>query len=1020
MHTKLSRFRTYLLAGVVFTLILGAGLVPAFGQTSGGVRVSGVVEDTTGAGIAGVTVREQGTGNGVLTESDGTFRMTVSRSHAMLEISSIGYISRLVAAAGKTRLVVTLHLSNAGLAEVVVVGYGTQKRQDVTGAVASVQAKDFNRGYNRDAAELIKGKVAGLTISSPNGDPTGGSEVFLRGVNTLTSNQSPLVLIDGVPGNLNTVSPDDIARIDVLKDGASAAIYGTRATNGVILITTKKADGTTSVTYNGYLSTQQFVKTARMLTPAEFRADYHQQGVPFVDYGGNTDWQKAITRSYPISHSHDLTVKGGNDKTSFLANLNYKDLQGMYVASDNRRIIARLNVRHSMFDGKLRLNLNYLVNNYKYHTTGDGASFNQGVYNAALISNPTLPVYKSQVDTAVLASMPSYDGPWAQPSALVAIANPLSSLREASGVNTSQTTRIYGTLRYDPFRFLAFNASLSTERYNQVRGYMETFDNFITTVEHSRNGYASRGTDQTVNNLAEFYGDYHPHFGGHSLSVMAGYGYQSMVTEDYYMQNWNFPTDAFDWNNMGLGRANSAIAGQPIPEGSSKSSYNLISFFGRVNYNYQDRFLAMLSVRHEADSRFLGSEHPWGTFPAVSVGWNLNHESFLKNVKAIDQLKLRAGYGMTGVSPNSPYLADYRLGYSGNNNSFYYNGDWVNLLQPQSNPNPAFTWEKKGEFNVGVDFSLFSQRLYGSVDAYSRKVTDLLYNYPVPVPPNLYGNTYANVGTMKNKGLEILVNAVPVKKGRFAWTTTVTFSTNKNTMGRLNSNKYSLGADYFYVGSAQPPINGEPTNIVQVGQPIGQIWGWKAVDISSDGKWIYRGKDGEPVPSDKATPEDRQVLGNGIPRYFAGWNNTFRYGGFDLGITMRGQFDYQIINFTRMHLEDFAANSGRNVLKSAFDKVFGKAVLTDQMAFNSYYVENGDFWKIDNITLGYTFKPGFIKGFKGARIYLATDNTFCITGYKGLDPEIPLLTDDGLAAGTDDWYRYPPTRTFTLGINFTL
>ena len=979
-------------------------------------RLSGTIVDESGLPILGVSVRLSKSKLGVSTDSDGRFALNISTADTIgtLAVSAIGYTSQVIPIKQQRIFTVQLQSESNALNEVVVVGYGTQQKKDLTGAIASVKASEFVKGGTRDAGQLLQGKVAGLSIATPTGNPTQGAQILLRGTNTLTGDNNPLVLIDGVPGDLRTVAPEDIESMDVLKDGSSAAIYGTRATNGVILITTKKAvAGQTFVDYSGYLATDKFVRKPRLLTADEFREQIAQGTIVATDYGGNTDWIEAISRT-PVSHVHNLTLRQGTEKTSFLANLNYRGFQGVFKKSDNQAIIGRLTVSHSMLQDKLKVDVTFNSNNQRYSTTGDGVSFNNGSYNAALVTNPTLPIYQADVLPSVLEQQASYSGIWAQPPALVAIPNPLSLIEEGNGENKNQRNRIYGNITYKPINDLRFNALLSTEKFTETRGYRETFQHFLTTVAGTRNGYASRGTTSSRSNLMELTAQYNKQFNEHNLTALLGYGYQDNQWEDYWMQNWNFPTDQFDWNNMGLGRANNDVEGSPLPIGSNKTSNNLISFFGRINYNYQDRYLASVSLRREADSRFLGSDSPWGTFPAISLGWRIKGEPFMQGIYAVNELKLRAGYGVTGIAPTNPYLALYRLGYTSNSNTFYYNGEWVNLLVPQSNPNPGFTWEKKKEFNLGLDFSLWNNRVGGTIDAYSRRTVDLLYNYPVPVPPNVYDVMLANVGVIANKGLEVAINTVPVKSTDFEWSSNLLFSTNSNTLKSINNDRYQLTSDFFYVGDVQPPVSSVPTHRVKVGEPIGQIWGWKVLDISDDGKWIYEDRNGNPVASADATPEDRQVLGNGLPRYYAGWNNTFRYRQFDLGITMRGAFDYQIVNFTRIHYENFRDQSMNN-LKAGYEPVMGKAVLTDGKQFNSYYVEDGDFWKIDNITLGYNLPNGRIKGVRGARIYVSTLNTFVITGYKGLDPEVTRV---GLAPGTDDRYKYPTTRTYTLGVNF--
>lgn len=1003
---------------MVLLWIIGSFTIQCIHAQNEKTTFSGTVFDENREPLIGVTVAVKGSAAGTITDLDGNFKLSTDSKSPVLIFTYTGYLPKEITANSQTPMQVQMALDQKLLDEVVVVGYGTKKKSELTAAVASVKSTDFIQGNTRDAGQLLTGKVAGLTVITPSGDPTQGSQILLRGTNSLSGDNSPLILIDGIPGDLRTVAPEDIARIDVLKDGSSAAIYGTRATNGVILITTNKPDGTSSIDYSGYIGTDEFVKTERVLTGDEFRQLINDKVISATDFGGNTDWMDAITRT-PFNQVHNLSIKGGTTKTNFLVNINYRENQGIFINSDNRALVGRISVNHSMFNDKLLMNININSNSQKYTTTGDGYSFNRGIYNAALVTNPTLPIYKKDVPQNILDTQAPYNGPWAQPPALVAIANPRSTVETANGENKNQRNRIYGNLTFLPINSIRLNALFSTEQFNETRGYKENFDNFITTVAGTRNGFASRGTTATSNNLFEFTAQYNETFGKHNLSVLGGYGYQDNVWEDYWQQNWNFPTDKFDWNNMALGRANNSTPGAAIPIGSGKTSGNLISFFGRVDYIFNEKYLATVSLRHEADSRFVGSDQVWGTFPAASLAWRIHEENFMKDIDLINELKLRAGFGITGIAPKDPYLATYRLGYTSNNNTFYYDGQWVNLLTPQSNPNPAFTWEKKREYNVGVDFSILKNRISGSIDAYSRQTVDLLYNYPVPVPPNVFSTTLANVGTIDNKGLEILLNINAVKTKDLVWNTTLSFSTNKNKLTKINNDEYKLANDYFYIGDVQPPVSGVPTHIAKLDQPIGQIWGWKVLDITDDGKWVYEDRNGNPVESKDALPEDRQVIGNGLPDWYAGWNNEVRYRNFDLGVTMRGAFGFQNINFTRIHYENYRDQSMNN-LKAGYEKVFGKAVLTDSKQFNSYYVEDGDYWKIDNIVLGYSLKKGLIKGIKSLRIYASVQNAFVFTNYKGLDPEVPASNSNTvLTPGTDDRNKYPTIRSYTLGLNLS-
>lgn len=959
--------------------------------------IKGQVVDDKGVALPGVNVIVKGTNNGAQTDAEGRYTIKAP-ADATLVFSYVGSTPQEVAVGGRTTLDITLKPETKALSDVVVVGYGTQRRADLTSAVAGVKEENFVKGATRDAGQLIQGKVAGLTIVTPSGDPTANSQILLRGSATLNSDTQPLILIDGIPGTLNTVPPEDIESVDVLKDGSAAAIYGTRGTNGVILITTRRPKGNIAPTidYSGYISTQRIVRRPEVLTADEYRQKL-AGGVAFTDQGSSTDWLKVISQN-PLIHVHNVAVRGGNAQSNYLVEGNYRYFEGIFQKSDNRTFTGRADVNHSMFDGRVKLNLDVLNSDNKYTTTGDGISFNGYTYRQTLIRNPTAPIYNA-------------DGTYAQQFSLFNYENPLSRLYDSNGENSSQNTRLSGSITWEPVNDLQLKALGSNTRYNQLRGYSEDKQH-PSTLRDGLNGYASRGTTQVVDKLLELTANYSHSFGEHRFSGLAGYSYQDDAAENFYTTNYDFPTDVFTYNNIGTG--NALKLGRAV-EYSDKTTYNLIGFFGRLTYNYKEKYLLLASVRHEATSRLLGADHPWGTFPAVSVGWRINKEHFLESATFLDDLKLRAGYGVTGTAPGVSFLGVSRLGYGG---YFLANGRWVQSLAPISNPNPSLRWEEKREFNAGADFALFKGRISGSLDYYVRRTEGLLYDYPVPSPPNLFPTTTANVGSLENKGFEAQLNVVPVQTARFTWNSTFNFSTNQNRLLSLTNDLYTLTNNFFNTGYTGEPIQ-TYTNRVQVGDKLGNFYGYKVVDVTSDGKWIYLNKDGQQVAYDQFThsEDDKQVLGNGLPRYYGGWNNTFRFDRFDLGITMRGAFGFQILNVQRMYYENTGVTQ-YNRLRSAYDPVFGKAVLSSLMPleYNSYYIENGDYWKIDNITLGYNFKPDLVKYVKNIRVYVATLNTFTITGYKGLDPEVNRL---GLAPGVDDRDKFPTVRTFTAGLNLT-
>lgn len=969
-------------------------------QTSGKkVKVRGVIKDETGEPIIGATVRVKGQSEGTVSDFDGNFTLDVTDDNT-LQISYIGYQTQEFAVGKQHHFSIVLEEDKKILNEVVVIGYGTQKKGDITSSVGSVKSEDFTAGAINDAGQLIQGKIAGLSVTNPSGNPVGGTEISLRGSTTiLGASTNPLILIDGVPGDFNTVAPEDIESIDVLKDGSAAAIYGSRGTNGVVLITTKKSKGNNinEVQYSGYLSLSTIAKKPDFCDADDYRQQI-KDGLRDAawDLGDNTNWIDAITRT-GLSHVHNVSFKGGNAQTNYIFNVNYRNLQGIFKRSDKEEFQGRAEVNHSMFDDKLRFNFQLLGNQTGYTATSDGGSFNTYSWRQALIHNPTEPIKNA-------------DGSWHENTGIFNYDNPVSRIYECDGEQKISQTRFSSNITLTPIKELTFNALFSYDKINQEGGYYET-KKHISNVRDGMNGYASTGGSSTVTKLVELTAQFHKDFGNHTIQALAGYSYQESTYSNQYERNYNFPTDLYSWHNIGVGQA--------LKEGlGTEYSYwldtNLIGFFGRLNYNYKNRYLLMASVRHEAASQLAGTEKPWGTFPSVSLGWRITEENFMKNQKVFDDIKLRAGYGVTGSQPSQSFLGVPLLGYG---DYYLYNGQWIRALQPTQNSNDKLKWEEKHEYDIGADFSILNYRLNVSVDWYYRLIKGLLYDYSVPSPPNLYTTTRANVGEMSNNGLEIMVNAIPVRTKDFKWETTITFSTNSNKLKSLSNDLYQTSSDYFMTGWIEEPIKTE-SHIVRIGHKVGDIYGFKVVDVDESGKWIYLDKNGNRVNYDDFTHsfEDKQILGNGVPKWYLGFNNQFRYKNFDLAINMRGAFGFQIMNGMRMFYEN-RSRQDWNRLRSAYDKVFGKAVLNTLCSeeFNSYYVENGDYWKIDNITLGYSFSK-INKWIKTLRLYASVNNAITITGYKGIDPEV---STSGLAPSYDNRDSYPHTRAFTFGMNVT-
>ncbi|HEX5436830.1 MAG TPA: SusC/RagA family TonB-linked outer membrane protein [Gemmatimonadaceae bacterium] len=990
--------RSWILRLTITAALALASAAAASAQTT--ARITGSVADSvTGAPLPGAQVIVTGTKLGAVANSDGHFTIEgVPAGQAALRVQRIGYaftVDTITAVAGQTTTVnFRLQPRAVMLKEVVAVGYGTERKEEVTSAVSSVNAEDFVQAPARDAASLIAGKIPGLAVTTPSGDPTSGTEISLRGITTLEGSRNPLILIDGIPGDLNTVPPRDIQSISVLKDASAAAIYGSRASNGVILITTKKYDGgKPTIRYDGYASLQTIAKAPDFLTAADYRS-YIKQGYGFQDLGATTDWQSEVLRQ-PVSQRHNVSITGGSGNSSYTASLNYENTQGIFQRSDNKSLNGRIDLAQTMFDGKLETDFDLLSRVHNYFR---GPDFDYA-WREALIRNPTDSVHDA-------------NGDWMQRSGYF-YTNPLSLIDEENGNYEGRDLRLHGTVKLRPVDHLNLSVMAGTERSEGQDGDATTFKH-INTTQLGENGTASRGASNEIDHIMELTGTYANTIGRHDFTLLGGYSYQDFEYDGFSANTYGFPTDLFGYNQLQQG---SALSTGQAYMSSYKNSNKLIGFFGRLNYDWDNRFLLMGSLRYEGNSRF-GADHKWGMFPAVSAGWQIANEHFMDGLPWVNQLKLRVGYGVTGIAPSQSYLSLTSYSYG---RKFLYDGNWVEGLSPSRNPNPDLRWERKSELNLGVDFALFSSRVSGSLDAYQSDNRDMLYNYSVPTPPYLYGNMLANVGHMQNKGLEASLSYDVVRRPDFQWTTSANWSTNRNKLVSLSNDVYQT-ADFFYTGYTGEPVQ-QSTHRVDVGGPIGNFWGWKSVDIDTSGAWIVLDSTGNRISVRDAKDKDKRVLGNGLPKDYVAWNNTLRYKHFDLNVNMRGAFDFQILNFQRMFYENPTILQ-YNMLKSAFDKVYGKRMLNYDLALVSYYIENGDYWKVDNVTLGFTLSPQMLgpasRLLSGARLYVSGSNLLTLTGYKGMDPEVTTLgSSDDLSPGDDTRDTYPTTRMFTFGLNLT-
>lgn len=991
-----------------FFLTAGIGNLPVYANavtqgnevmeiTQQSISVTGIVKDTHGEPIIGVNILEKGTTNGCITNFDGEYTLSVRGTNAVLVVSYMGYKTQEITVGNNRNITITMQEDTELLDEVVVIGYGTQRKGDVTSAIASVKAEDFIQGKISNAADLIKGKIAGLTITSGSGDPNGSSSIRLRGVISLEGNSTPLILVDGIEGNMNSVAPENIASIDVLKDASAAAIYGTRGANGVILITTKTGnrESRAQANYSGYMSLSQFGKTLDFMSAEDIR-----QGLTsYTDKGYDTDWLDAITRN-AFTHNHNFNIRGGGQKTTYAADFTYRKEEGVIMDTYKEEMKMSFDVSHWMLNDMLKVHFNLVHHSHENSATNAGNNDATNIYRQAIIRNPTEPIWDEE-------------GNYYENFQVNYYYNPVGMIKERIGTYEKETTRLTGNITFEPIKGWQTNLMLASRKSkDHNKGYYTS--KYYSQRAENHTGYAYHNHESTRTDNLELTSKYNVNVKDHRIDVLGGYSYQYNVIDGFNANNYDYLNDFYLYNNLGVG---AALKEGKAGMGSYKNDNTLIGFFGRVSYGYANKYNALISVRHEGSSKF-GANHKWGTFPSVSLGWTISNEEFMKGLTWLDHLKLRAGYGVTGVIPKDPYLSltKYKLGES----YYYENGEWKPGLEVESNPNPDLKWEKSAEFNFGLDISVLGDRLGASIDVFTKKTTDLLWEFDVPAPPNLYPRTLANVGKMRNSGIEVAINATPVRTKDFEWKTTLTGSYTTNKLLSLSNDLYE-SANEQDAGGLGEPIS-IATHRLIVGKPVGQFFGLKSVGVSDNGLWLVENaKTGEIEEfNDNMLNNDeyRQYLGNGLPKLTMGWSNTFRYKNFDLSMQFMGQFGFKILNEPRAFYENNSIAYNR--LKSVTEAPYGGTNTlssAQKQTIVSYYLENGNYVKLSNLTIGYNLPLKRNNFVENIRAYVSGDNLFCITGYDGLDPELPVK--DPTYAGIDYRDKYPSIRSITFGLNVT-
>jgi TonB-linked SusC/RagA family outer membrane protein len=967
---------------LLFCLLL---LVSAdvFSQTNTGKTVTGTVRDDAGGPLPGVNIKLKGTTAGTSTDAKGQFSIAIANGQTVV-FSAIGFETVEMAYNGQSSLNVKLLESFGKLDEVVVMGYGTTTKKEVTSAITSLKPEDFNKGNIGNPVGLLQGKVAGLNIARPaGGDVNGGYDIQLRGLTTLSGGQGPLFVIDGVlGGDLNSVNNDEIESIDILKDGSAAAIYGTRGTNGVIIITTKKGKaGQNAIEYSNYASVQTVAKKLRNLNADEFRQAISTQypgRLAEFDFGANTDWFKEITQT-PFDLYNNVSMTGGAENFNYRAAVNYRDAKGIIKDNTNKRMQSKVAVTQKGFNNRLTINYNLNYADTKRDFT------DQEVIQQAFRRNPTEPVYDPA--NTVAGGYYRNTGPFEY-------YNPVAMLDQEINGGKQQTFTGSAKLIYsilDGFNVSALGSIVKDSYKNS--GYQTRY----YPIGIGNNGTAWIETGDTNNKLIELSTDYHKKIGKNDFQAIAGYSYQYAVDESFEGSNNNFDVDLYEYNNIGAGAALSQGSASLY---SHKESNKLIAFFGRVMYNFDEKYLAQVSIRHEGSSRF-GVNNKWGNFPAVSLGWRVNKENFLADVKWLSDFKIRGGYGITGNQDIGNYRSLQLLAAGGR---ILYNGQWVNTYPPASNPNPDLKWEKKQELNIGTDFGFFKGRISGSIDYYVRNTKDLLWTYSVPVPPNLYNTSYANVGTIRNSGIEVTLNLVPVKTASFSWNSSILFSRNRNKLVSFSNPDAGFTLSDLKTGYIGSDVQ-TWTHQIKEGGALGNFVSLVFLGIDGEGNPIYKDADNNGVINEA----DREVTGNAYPKFQLSFSNSFVYKNFDLSFNFRGSFGNSVLNIHRLYYENFGYLGGKNILLSALDfpNYKGKA------EYSSRYVEKASYVKLDNLSFGYNIninKPML----KKIRVYATGQQLLTFTKYKGVDPEVELA---GLSPGIDAYNYYPRTRTYTLGLN---
>lgn len=990
--------KSYTKLKLAFTMLtLSGGILTMAAQQ---LSISGTVADVSGEPLIGVTVTVPGAKKGTATDIDGRYTIEADAKDK-IKFSYVGYETVEESVKGRPVIDVTMKENSEMLSEVVVIGYGTMDKKELTSAISHVGEKDFLSVSSLDPSMMIQGKVPGVSITNTGaGDPNNQASIQIRGVSSRSAGLGPLIVIDGVPGgNLTNINPNDIASFDILKDGAASAIYGTRGSNGVILVTTKKGskDGNTHTSYTGTFAWDVVNKELDMMSAKDYREVRLGWGDRGVDLGGNADWLDEVTRT-GFTTQHTLTVSGGNERSNYRVSADYRNANGIDLRSKREEYGARASVMHTTKGGLFTINLN-VAPRIIYRDNADWS-----VFRNAIEANPTTPIMDPENPNRYY----NFQGQ-------VVGSNPVELMKLEKNHSDTKLLDWDGTLKLNLLPLLAkggiSNHNLSTQimfadhQYSNNDSWFRPSTSTLA-INNSYDGEASRAYSKESQYVLEWLANYSTRIAEkNNIKAMLGYSYQYSRYSGFNAENKDFPNDGLGADNLGSGEL--AKEEGEVLMGSYKNDAKLISFFGRVSYDYDGRYLVTASLRHEGSSKF-GANHKWGDFPAFSAGWRISQESFMRDIEWINDLKIRGDYGVTGNQDFGSYISLNTMtgfGY------YFYNGKYLQVWGPSKNVNPDLKWEKGKNWNIGLDFSLFDNRFYGSLNYFNRRQQDLLGNYKVSVPPYLFDETYVNVGTMKNEGFEFDLNFNAVDTKDFHYSFNVVGTVMSNKFIDFSNSEY-IGQDFYNECGTEDPYPFYNLQRIEKGQPLGNFYMWRYAGINTNGDWLVYDKDGDIILASQATDEDRCVVGNGMPKFTMSTSHMFRYRNFDLTLFFRGAFGFDIFN-----IHDFyygTRNFSGNTLKKAYGKNFdinpdANPVVSD------YFLERGDYFKLDQITLGYTLPTPKVRFLSQVRVYGTVKNVFTLTKFSGVDPssyQVNGLTPGGQGSRT----YYPTTRQFIVGL----